>query len=182
MTIRADSSQYYAVKAVFEEVFGNEAWLDLKECTSLAIWKRYTSKLFRAIQLSIEETIEVRDDAWSREICEHISHGQQIAKTAISIDELLSCLSATLIRLVFLQVGMLPNRRQTPKMTLARQNWNLGKFRTVQYIQTSKHLEALFWRKQQGAMDVERQLELFHEYQASKSTAQYSVWCTNRDT
>ncbi|HEY5029163.1 MAG TPA: hypothetical protein VIK39_12190 [Candidatus Angelobacter sp.] len=177
-TIRADISQHCAIKMAFEQIFGNKAWLDLKECTSIAIWKKYTTKLLRAIRLAVEETIQIRDDAWFTEICEHIEHGLQITTNAKLIDELLSGLSATLIRVVFLQIGGVPNRRQDRKVTLARDNWRLDDFRTVQYVQSNRQLERLFWSKQQKALGFEKQMRLRDRHRASKSKIPYSKWCT----
>jgi hypothetical protein len=176
-TIRADISQHCAIKMAFEQIFGNEAWLDLKECTSIATWKKYTIKLLRAIRLAVEETTQVRDDAWFTEICEHIEYGLQIARNAKLIEELLSGLSATLIRVVFLQIGMVPNRTQDRKVTLARDNWRLDDFRTIQYVQSSRQLERLFWSKQQKALGFEKQMGLRGQYRASKSKVPYSKWC-----
>lgn len=175
--IRPDISQHCAIKMAFEQIFGNKAWLDLKECTSIATWKKYTTKLLRAIRLAVEETIQVRDDAWFKEICEHIEHGLQVTTNAKSIDELLSGLSATLIRVVFLQIGGVPNRRQDRKVTLARDNWRLDGFRMVQYVQSNTQLEALFWSKQQKALGFENQMRFWDRYRASKSKIPYSKWC-----
>jgi hypothetical protein len=177
MILRADISQYYAIKAAFEQIFGNEAWLDLKECTAIATWKKYATRLLRAMKLAVEETIHVRDEAWFGEICECIGHGLRITEDVKSVDELLSGLSATLVRLVFLQIGMFPNQSKSRKVTLARDNWRLDAFRTVQYIQSARQLERVFWRKQQAAMGFEEQMKLWEQYRASKNKAPYSKWC-----
>jgi hypothetical protein len=181
MNLRADISQYYAIKLAFEQTFGNKAWLELKECTTVATWKKYTGKLLRAMQLAIDETVRFRDDAWFREIKEHIDHGLKITKTAVSVDELLSGLAATLISVVFLQVGMLPNRRGSRrKVSLTRYHWRLDKFRTVQYIQSKEQVEAIFWSKQQIALGVEKQMAIWNQYRASKAKGPYSEWCAAR--
>jgi hypothetical protein len=171
-TIRADISQHCAIKMAFEQIFGNKAWLDLKECTSIATWRKYTIKLLCATRLAIEETTQVRDDDWFTEICEHIQYGLQIARSAKFIEELISGLSATLIRVVFLQIGMIPNRRQDRKVTLARDNWRLDAFRTVQYVQSNTQLERLFWNKQQKALGVEKHEFLVAEIRRLKRETQ----------
>jgi hypothetical protein len=176
--IHADISQYAAIKMAFEQIFGNKAWRDLKECTSIKTWKKYISKLLQAIRLAVKETIEIRDDVWFAEICEHIERGLQITQSARSIEELHSGLSATLIRIVFLQIGMIPNRRQAKHVTLTRENWHLNDFRTVQYIQSNSQLERQFWNKQQKTLGVEKQMNIWERYRASKSKIPYSKWCT----
>ena len=180
MTVRTDVSQHHAIETTFEQTFGNEVLLDLKECTSIAAWKKYTTKVLRAMRLAVEETTQVRDDAWFAEISEHIEHGLRITESAKSIDELLSGLSATLIRVVFLQIGMFPNRSEFPKVTLTRANWRLDKFRTVQYIQSRKQVEDLFWSKQQKELGVEKQMKLRDQHRASRSKAPYSQWCAEQ--
>jgi hypothetical protein len=181
MKLCADISQFYTIKTAFEQVFGNKAWLDLKECTSLAIWKKYVTKLLRAVRLAIEETTQVRDDDWFAQVCECIEHGLQITTKAKTIEELLSGLSATLISVVFLQIGMFPDRRGLSDVTLARDNWRLDNFRTVQYVQSNKQLEALFWSTQQRALGVEKQMNLWGKYRASKSKVPYSKWCQSAE-
>ncbi len=176
-TLRADISQHCAMKMAFEQIFGTQAWLDLKECTSIAIWKKYITMLLCAMQLAIEETIQVRDDDWFTEVRKHFEDGLQITKTAKLIDELFSDLSATLMRIVFLQIGNVPNRRRDRRVTLARDNWRLDGIRTVQYIQSNSQLEHLFWTKQQNDIGFDNQMRLRGQYRASRSKLTFSKWC-----
>jgi hypothetical protein len=180
MKLRYDTSQHFALKGALERTFGKKAWLDLKECTSVAKWKKYTSKLLRAMRIAIEETVRVRDDDWFEEICQHIEHGLKITEAAKEFDELLSALSATLVPLVFLQIGLVPHRTLNPKATLSRKDWRLDGFRTVQYVQTNEQLEAVFWSKQQRSLGVDRQMDLREKYRASKSKVPYSRWCAEQ--
>lgn len=122
MTLRHDISQFYELKAAVEQLLGNQAWLDLKVCTSLATWRDYVLKLIKAIRVSIEESVEVRDQAWVDSIHENLNRGIASAKSSKNIEELLSGFSATLLRQVFLQIGMLPNRPTERKVTLVRGN------------------------------------------------------------
>jgi hypothetical protein len=182
MTLRADISHHSAIKMAFEQTFGNQAWLDLKECTSIASWKKYTTRLLCAMQIAIEETVQVRDDAWFKEICDHIKHGLQITRDANSVEELLSGLSAALIPIVFLQIGMFPKRSGSKKVSLARDNWRLDTFRTVQYVQSDRQLEALFSSNQQKTLGVDKQMGLHEQYRASNSKLPYSNWCEEHGT
>jgi hypothetical protein len=59
--IRYDMSQFYPLKAVFEQIFGKRAYRKLKETATLSDWKVETKKLLKAIELSIVETVKVAD-------------------------------------------------------------------------------------------------------------------------
>jgi|SRR5271156_5851071 len=175
--LRADISQHVAIKTALERIFGRRAWLDLKECTSITIWKKYAAKLLQATQIAIEETIQIRDDDWFSEICQHLDRGLEIARGAKSVDELFSGLSATLMKVVFLQIGTLPDRCSATKITLDRSNWRLDTFRTVQYVQGKGQLEGLFWSKQQKLVGVEKQMKVWNQYRTSRTKVPYSKWC-----
>ena len=180
MTLRADISQYQALKAAIEQLLGTQAWLDLKECTSVPMWSEYVLKLFAAVRISIEASIEIRDEAWVAEVQENLDRGAMAAKSAKDFDDLLSALTATLLRQVFLQIGMIPTRSTAHKITLAPKFWTLNGQRSVQYIQTPKQIEASFWSDQQRSIGVEKQRELHNEHRASKSKLAFSQWCRAR--
>lgn len=180
MTLRPDTSQYYALKAAIEQLLGNKAWLDLKECTSVRTWRKYVLKLFDAVRISITQSIEIRDEAWVVEVHENLDRGAMAAKSAKDIDDLLSVLSATLLRQVFLQIGRLPNRSTARKVTLAREYWTLNSHRSVQYIQTPTQIEAVFLSDQLRSIGVKKQRELHNEHLASKSKLPFSKWCRAR--
>ena len=129
-------SQYYALKATIEQLFGHVAYSELKECTNLAIWKRYVNKLFNSIEISVRETVEVADEIWFEDLDELITLGKEHVKVAKSADELFAALSATLARIVFHQLGYLPQHTMVGKVTLAKDHWKLNPERTVQYIQS----------------------------------------------
>lgn len=181
MPLRHDISQNYALKAAVEELLGNQAWLDLKETTSVATWRRYIVKLIDAIEVSIRESVEVRDQAWTNEVNENLARGRKSAKSAKSIEDLLSGFLATLLRQVFLQIGLCPSRRTAPAVTLSRENWRLNVHRSVQYVQSPTQLEAVFWSEQQRRIGFEKQMELHNEYRGSKSRLPFSLWCRQRE-
>jgi hypothetical protein len=51
--LRYDMQQFYSMKVVLEQLFGKPTYQRLKETASLKDWKDSTSKLLRAIELSI---------------------------------------------------------------------------------------------------------------------------------
>lgn len=181
MPLRHDISQNYALKAAIEELLGNQAWLDLKETTSVATWRRYIIKLIDAIEISINESIEIRDESWEIMVKENLSIGRQSAKTAKNIEDLLSVFSATMLRQVFLQIGLCPSRETTKLVTLSRENWRLNTHRSVQYIQSPAQIEATFWSEQQHRIGFDKQMKLHNTYRKSKSTLSFSRWCREHE-
>jgi len=138
--IHADLSQYYSIKAVFEQILGKASFMKIKDYGSLAIWKAETVRLLKTIEYSIDTTVEVADEDWRGEIHTEIRYGITCIQSASEIGELFSNLSATLVKVVFLQIGFLPlghsNLRFTPP--LIPQNWKLNPVRSVQYVQSEQ--------------------------------------------
>lgn len=102
MPLRHDISQYYALKVAIEALLGKQAWRDLKECTHLPTWRKYTVTLIDAIRISIHESVQIRDDAWLAEVDENLARGKRSVKSSKTIEDLLSGFTATLLRQVFL--------------------------------------------------------------------------------
>jgi hypothetical protein len=179
--LRRGVSQNYALKAAVEQLFGQQAWLDLKETTCLATWRQYALKIIDAIEISIHVSIEVRDEDWISNINENLNHGRALVKSAENLEELLSSLTAVLLRQVFLQIGLCPNRQTALKVTLRAENWKLNDHRSVQYIQSPAQVEAAFWSKQQKQIGFAKQMVLRDEYKVSKSKLPFSRWCRERE-
>jgi hypothetical protein len=180
MTLRHDISQFHALKTAAEQLLGRQAWLDLKECTSLATWRAYVMKLLRAVRVSMEESIEICDSEWIEAVRENLNRGMDSTRSSKDIEELLSGFSATLIRQVFLQIGMLPNRATKDRVTLSGNNWCLNGHRSVQYVQTRSQIESAFWSAQQRRIGFRKQMDLHVAYRASKSKLPFSQWCRER--
>ena len=112
MPLKYDTSHMIMLKSAIEQLLGSDAWYELKETTSLTPWRKNVLKLLKAIRISIEESIEIRDQGWFEAVIENLARGEEGVKTSKDIDELLSCFTATLLRQVFLQIGTLPNRNR----------------------------------------------------------------------
>lgn len=180
MPLRHDISHNCELKAVIEQLFGKEAWLDLKECTHLPTWRTYVIKIINALDISIQESIEIRDEEWIRQINENLERGKKSAKSAKCFEELLSGFTATLLRQIFIHIGLLPQRATSTKVTLSRENWRLNTQRSVQYIQSKPQIENAFWSEQQGRIGFQKQMELHNEHRRSKSKLPFSKWCKER--
>lgn len=182
MPMKHDLSHMYALKSAIENLLGEAAWRDLKECTSLAMWRRYVLKVIDAIELSVKTNIQICDQDWMNQVTNNLAHGRGLARIARDTDELVAALTATLLEQVFLQLGHAPRRKTSRTVTLKAENWRLDGFRTVQIVQTPAQREALFMSKQRREIGFDAQFDLEVEYKRSRSKLPYSVWCAQRES
>jgi hypothetical protein len=135
--IRADLSQYYTMKALFERILGRASFRRVKDYAPLPVWKAESKKLIRAVGLSIDSTVEVVDDEWREEVKHLLDHGTTRIAACKSIDQLFASLAATLGELAFLQIGFVPiPHYRVDRIPLVAKNWKLDPVRTVQYVQS----------------------------------------------
>ncbi|AWI55416.1 hypothetical protein DEH84_17640 (plasmid) [Aquabacterium olei] len=182
MPMKHDLSHMYALKSAIEDLLGEAAWRDLKECTSLATWRRYVLKVIDAIELSVKTNIQICDEDWMNQVTNNLAHGRDLARIARNTDDLVAALTATLLEQVFLQLGHAPHRKTSRAVTLKAENWRLDGFRTVQIVQTPAQREALFMSKQRREIGFDAQFDLEAEYRRSRSKIPYSVWCAQRES
>ena len=102
--IRADLSQYYAMKSLFERVLGRSSFTRVKDYAPLAVWKVEARRLIKAIALSIESTVLVVDDEWKDEVKSLLDHGVSRVEMSASVDQLFASLAATFGELAFLSL------------------------------------------------------------------------------
>ena len=140
--IRADLSQFYAMKAAFEQILGRSSFAKVKDYAPLTTWKAEAIRLLKAVSLAIDETVEVADEDWRVEVQAEIGQGIARIKLCSEISALFANLSATLTYIVFLQIGFIPlGHRNRSTIPLKRGNWKLSTVRTVQYVQTEQQRE-----------------------------------------
>lgn len=175
-----DISHMYALKSTIEDLLGNRAWLELKEATSTTIWRRYVLKLLDAIELSVETTVQIKDEEWLQEVRSNLEHGRELTRIAEIPEDAIAALSATLLRQVFLQLGSMPSRKTATSVPLKSQNWDFSGFRSVQYVQSPQQKEDLFLSQQRRAIGFKMQLDLQADYRKSRSALPYSAWCAAR--
>lgn len=181
MPLQYDTTHRIAIKSALEELLGREAWYELKESTSLTPWRRNVLKAIQAIRLSITATISIRDEEWAIEIEKNLARGEDGVRASKDIDELLAHFEATLLRQVFLQIGLGLNFQGRPGLSLRKENWRLDSLRSVQYVQSSQQIEAAFWHDQQQRIGFRKQMELHDEHRQSQSKLPYSTWCRERE-
>jgi hypothetical protein len=154
-----DMSQFYPLKGVLEQLFGKNTYDRLKETANLRDWKVETTRLLKAIEIAIAETVRVADETWHGEIHDILELGRKEIGTSKSVTALFSYLSATLTRLVFTQIGLLPTLGRWHRdrvVPLRRKYWKLDAVRTVQYVQSIDQRQTLQRRLRKGAEEEDR--------------------------
>jgi hypothetical protein len=146
--LRYDMSQFYSMKSVLEEALGHPAYVKLKETGTMTDWRAETSRLLAAIELAIKSTVVHTDAAWRADVAAVISLGQQGIKSSETISDLFSALSASLSRIVFMQIGHMPKHTLLAKRApLTPEWWTLNTYRSVQYVQNDAQKLALVHRQ-----------------------------------
>ena len=141
--IRADLSQYYAAKALFEKILGRAAFMRVKDYGPLSAWRENYTKLLCAVGVAAKATVDVADVEWKQEISELLTRGIKRLVTAKSIDELHAAAAATLGELAFLQLGFVPKGHcRVANVPLTGRNWKMNPVRTVQYVQSAEQRAA----------------------------------------
>jgi len=157
--LRYDMSQFYPLKEVLEKLLGHRVYLRLKETGTLRDWKAEIRKLLLAIKTAIESTIELADDDWFAEVDSILEYGEKRIQDSKTITQLFAYLSATLTKLVFLQIGFFPSGRFKREIVpLTKEWWTLNPVRTVQYVQNRKQ-RACAQRLRDKKIEAARQLD-----------------------
>ncbi len=182
MNVPHKSSDMYLLKSTIEKLFGEQAWYDLKETSSLSCWRKYLIKTLDAIWVSINETIVIRDADWIEDISENIELGKSYIKRSKTFDDAISSFTSTLIKQSFIQIGFMPDRSSKNSVNLRKENWKLDSHRSILVVQNPEQVESAFWSSQQKKIGFDAQLELKRDHRYSKSKLSYSEWCKNKET
>lgn len=135
--MRHDMSQFYPLKAILEDILGKKTYSKLKETGTLSDWKEETLKLLNAIELAIRETVKIADQDFHDEAKQILELGRKLIPLAKDVADLFSYVSATLAKVVFLQIGYIPSYHIESR-PLREKNWILSCIRSVQYVQTEE--------------------------------------------
>lgn len=75
------------MKSALEDLFGSDAWYAFKEPNHLGTWRKYVERTFRAVELSIKDSVEIYDEEWMKDVSLCLQQGIEQLKLASSIDE-----------------------------------------------------------------------------------------------
>jgi hypothetical protein len=130
--------KYYALKSVFESLWGKDTYLELKHCSNLRVWKKYAKRTLSASRLAIQSTILITDDDWQKAVDDIVTRSIEKVEMAQHFDDLFDVLSAGYIELSFHQIGLMPRRSLNFRAELRADHWKLDRFRSAQYVQRSE--------------------------------------------
>ncbi len=175
---RADTYTYMtSVKFAIESVLGKKAWYELKETESVKPWRKWGLKLITAYELALGSTVTVADEEWREDVAENLRSAKERLPKSETIEDVVACLCATLIRQSFLQIGFLPRYQGRDGPVLKSENWKLDVYRSVQYVQSEEQKASVFLSEQQRAIGHEQQFELKYQHRKSKSKLSFQKWC-----
>lgn len=174
-------TKYLPFKSALEDLFGSDAWYALKESNHLGTWRKYAEKTFKAVELTIRDSVQIYDDEWMLDVTSCLSRGKDQLKLATSIDDIVGVVAGTMIEMSFLQIGHMPRRKGKPgPYALRPGEWRFDGFRSVAYLQTKTQKEDRFLSLQRRELGFDEQFDLMSEYRRSKSKLAYSEWCAHR--
>lgn len=175
-------TKYLPLKSTLEDLFGREAWYELKESNHLGTWRKYAERTLKAVDLSVQDSVEIYDEDWMKEVSLCLRQGMERLKSAGAIDDVVGVLAGTMIELSFIQLGHMPRRKgRSDPFPLRKGEWRLNVFRSVAYFQTKAQREDRYLAEQHQRIGFDEQFDLMAEYRRSKSKLAYSEWCILRE-
>ena len=143
--MRYNEEDGYALKHLFESLFGRNAWLEIKHSTDLGQWKKYSLRVLSALEVSAKATVQVADEEWFGQFTSTIEHGKRRVNSSKDFEQLFASLAASLGEISFLQLGMMPMRSTQENISLRHHgNWKLDRYRSVQYVQSAEQRAATY--------------------------------------
>jgi hypothetical protein len=77
--LKHQMSQFYSLKSTMEALFGHPMYMELKETTDLAIWRKAMKKLLDAVEISIKHSVKIADPDWHKAVESVLNHGREPA-------------------------------------------------------------------------------------------------------
>lgn len=140
--------RFYALKSMFEKIWGKDTYRELKHCSDLKVWKRYCERTLKVTEIAASDTVRIADDDWFSGLSEIIQHGISGVKTAKSFDDLFQYFAATYAEVSFHQLGFMPNVYPEMRSQLRKGAWRLDRYRSAQYVQSADQKAMLTQRIQ----------------------------------
>lgn len=130
--------KFYALKSLFENIWGDGTYIELKHCSDLKVWKSYCERTLRATQIAASDTVVIADEAWHGELSSIVEKGIRSMKAAQDFTDLFQYFAAMYAEISFHQLGHMPRRRIGKRSRLQKGNWRLDEYRSVQYVQNNE--------------------------------------------
>ena len=153
--IRHDMKQFYVMKDLMGDLFGQDTYLRLKETASFRDWRKASHKALEAIFMTVKLRVAIADDMWRDEVEATVAHGHSGVDGATDMAELFGALSATFIKLSFVLAGGKPYRARSAR-PLTKEHWGTSPYRTPQYVQSQRQREYAASAKERSAANRKR--------------------------
>ena len=126
-----------SLKSALEKILGTEEWSRLKDTQSINAWRKSLRRALKSSEVAIKATVAIADSDWHAECDDILERGTEGLINASSIREAFSAVAACYMELSFHQLGFCPNRTGSRgKVKAIPSHWDLGLYRSVQYVQT----------------------------------------------
>jgi len=140
--LKHNLEEAYAMKSLVENLFGRDAWQEVKHATSVKVWKKYAKKILDAISMTARSTVEIADSEWHEELDSIVEFGKSRLAYANDPEAVFASLAGTLGLINFHQFGRMPSHSHRKRVTLRHpSNWKFDQFRSVQYVQNREQGE-----------------------------------------
>lgn len=161
-----------------EDLFGTDAWYELKETTSLNTWKKYLLRALQSYLVAAKETIEVFDKGWWVDFEANNLDGQSAIKNCSDFDQAISLFCATIARQSYIQMGRCPRRPpgRKSKFGLQKHLWNLSSLRSVQYIRSKKQIANAFEARLRKEIGFDGYLDATSAHRRSGTRLEFEEW------
>lgn len=163
------------LKFCIEKIFGRAAWAELKDCSTIKEWRKWIVKSLKAHSVCVSETIKIVDSSWKKEYSDLIDEAIKRASTCSTISDLISGYAGDMLKISFLQLGLIPDRGFQKTVSLSPENWRFDRFRSVQYVQSNDQKDNKFLSQLSNKVDPQAASDLFREYKSSKGDS-FQTW------
>lgn len=127
----------FSLTMLFNQIYWYEDYCTFKENWTISDFKKQYQKLLKTIKNSIKVNITICDEYFKNELFKAIDDASLEIKKAEKVENINNILICFLTRFSFNLLGM------EPCYQYYRNDLNLNKFRSIQYVQNPKQKKAL---------------------------------------
>jgi len=117
-------------------LYGDKPYRDFKGSHNITAAKKYYLRMLQSTRLAIEGTL-ITDPLHLKQLIELIERNEELVRKSKSIDELDQKMIALQAEIIFLLLGLVPNRWQQTNVPNRPAHWQLNDHRQIQYVQTT---------------------------------------------
>lgn len=135
---------------LIQQLYGNKDYVSIKSSHDLQLIKKYYLKILQSIRLAIKETITVIDSGHKRNLFQTLDRFEKDIKSSDSFEEIDVMMVTFQSTLIFLLLGLLPERWRSKNVVNKKENWKLDFYRQIQFVQNVEQRKNLIFSAIQG--------------------------------